>query len=185
MKFILFESALVALAVLEELDTFAIEHTVVPIPLVLFMTALSIENSPSTLHSIPKLPFIPAAITPPKGAFSITLSCLKLSFINITFLSSPVIDASAFLLIKLKFANIIISSGKVKLALSLKLSIMKLSTNDLLSIFEEADSLTMRPIDFNFPNINNLRILEEFRTIKCWVYAKHNRTAIFHSQQFF
>lgn len=104
MEFILFEGTLVTLTVLEVLSSLAIEHAVMPVTFVLFDSSLPIENTPSTLNSISEVAFIPTAVTPPKGSFTVPLACFELALINVALFSCPSIDTPSFLFIEPKLA---------------------------------------------------------------------------------
>lgn len=183
MEFVFLERTLVAFTVLEVLSALAIELSVMPVALILLMTAFPVQDPCSSLHSIPKLPLIPTSITPPESTSTIPLAGLELSFIDITFLASPVIDPPTLLLIKPKLTQIIIPSRKVQLPLPLQLSIMELPINDLVRILEETNPLTMWPIHLSLPNIHDLSILEELRTVKRRLHAQHHWRTVLHCQQ--
>lgn len=185
MEFVLLEGAFVALAVLEVLGAFTVEHAVVPVTFVLSVTSFSVEDSPSALHSISKISLIPAAIRPPEGSSTISFSRLKLPFIDIIFFASPSIHPSSFLLIKPKLANIVVSGCKVELSMSFKLTIMELPTDNFMCIFEEADAIAMRSIDLSLSNVDNFSIFEKFGWVEGRLGGQHSWWTIFDNKQFF
>lgn len=166
MEFILFESALISLAILKVLRSSAIEHTVMPVSLILFVAAFSVQDTPSGLYTVSKISLIPAAIGPPKSASAVPLSSFELAFINIAFFSCPGVDSSTFLLIESKLTDIVIARCKVEFSLALKLSIVEVTIDDFVSIFEEADAFSVRTIDLGLADVDYLRIFEEFGSVE-------------------
>ena len=150
MELVLLEGTLVPLPILEVLRPLAVEHPVVPVALELPMAALTIEHSPTALHSVSELPFIPAAIRPPEGTFSVPFASLELPLVNIAFLARPGIDASSFLLVEPELSNIVVPSREVEFALSFQLSVVEVPIDDLMGILEEAHPLSMRTVDLCF-----------------------------------
>lgn len=118
MKLVFLESALISLPILKVLCALAIEHAVVPVTFVLPVATLPIENAPAALNSVSKLSLVPTAVAPPESAPAVALACLELALINITFLSSPVVDTSSFLFVKSKLANVVVTCCEVELSLS-------------------------------------------------------------------
>lgn len=62
---------------------------------------------------------------------------------------------------------------------------MEFSVDNFVGIFEEADTLTMRTIDFSLSDIDNFSVLEEFGSIEGWLSSKYNWWTIFHYKQLF
>lgn len=183
MEFVLFEGALIAFAVFEILGAFAVEHAVVPIAFILAMPSFSVENTPSALHSVSKFSLVPAAIRPPERSPTVSFASLELSLINIAFFTSPSVNSSPLLFVKSELSYVVVSSGEVQLALTLKLSIMELSVNDFMSIFEEADSATMGPINFCFADVYNFCVFEEFRSVEGGLCGEDSRRAVLDNEQ--
>lgn len=166
MEFIFFEGTLVSLSILKILSSSSVEHPIMPVSFVLFMSTFSEKDTPSRLHTVSEITLVPTAIGPPKSTPAVSLSCFKLTLINIAFLSSPSVDSSTLFLIKPKLAYIVIAGSKVELSLALKLPIMEVSIYDFMCIFEEADSFTVGTIDLGLAYIDYLWILEKFRRIE-------------------
>ncbi len=174
MKFVLFKCSFISLTVLEILCPFAIKHAVMPVTFIFAMSSLSVKYSPSTLHSVSKISFIPTTIRPPESTFAVSFSCFELSLINITLFTSPSINSSSLLFIKSKLAYIVISSCEIKFSLALKLPIMELSMYDFMCIFKEANTFAMRTINFGLSDINNFSVLEKFRSVESWFCSKYD-----------
>jgi hypothetical protein len=168
-EFVLFEGAFVALAVLEVLGSFAVEHSVVPVSFVLLYSSFSVEDSPSTLHTISEVTFVPAAITPPKSSFSVSLSRFEFSLINIALFPSPSINTSSFFLIESEFTKIVVSCCEVQLTLSFKLAVMELSIDNLMGILEEAKTFSMGTIYFSLSDVDYLWVFEELGGVEAWL----------------
>jgi len=183
MEFVFFEGALVALAVLEVLGAFAVKHAVVPVAFVFAMSAFPIKDTPPALHSIPKFTFIPTAIRPPKSASPIPLPSLEFPLINVAFFPRPSVHSSTFFFIEPELPNIVIPSREVQLPLTFQLPIVELTMDDLVGVFEEADSTPMRPVNLGLPYIDDLSIFEEFGSIKGRLSCKHSGRTILNDQQ--
>lgn len=166
MEFIFFESALITLPVLKVLSSSTIEHTVMPVSLILSVAAFSVKDTPARLYTIPKISFIPAAIRPPKGTSAVPFSCFELTLINIALLSGPRVYSSTLLLIESKLSNVVIASCKVELSLTFKLPIVEIPIDDFVGIFEEADAFSMRTIDLGLADVDDLWIFEELGSVK-------------------
>ena len=184
MELVLLEGALVALSVLEVLRALAVEHAVVPVPFVLFVPALAVENAPPALHAVPELALVPTAVAPPESAPPVALASLELALVDVALLAGPVVDASALFLVEPELAEVEISSGEIQLSLAFQLPVVEVSVDDLVGALEEADSLAVRPVDLCLPDVDDLRILEEFRGVEGWLHSEHNWRAILDSQQF-
>lgn len=165
MELILLEGALVSLAILEVLRAFSIEHAVMPITFVFAISSLPVKNSPPTLNSVSKLALVPTSITPPESTTAVPLSSFELSLVDVALLPRPAVNSPSFFFIEPKLSDIEISSGEVELALSLQLSVMELSLNDLMRAFKEANALAMGPVDLSLSDVNNLSIFEELRIV--------------------
>lgn len=118
MELVLLKGAFVPFAVLEVLCSLAVEHAVVPVPLVLSVPALTVKNAPTALNAVSELAFVPTSIAPPESTTTVTFASLELALVNVAFLASPVVNASALLLIEAELAQVKISSRKVKLPLA-------------------------------------------------------------------
>jgi hypothetical protein len=165
-ELILLESPLVSLTVLEVLSALAVEHSIVPVSLVLAISTFSVQNTPSALHSISEITFIPATIAPPKSPPPITLSRFELSFVNVTLFSRPVINSSSFFLVEPELSQVVITRRKIELSLSFKLPVVEISIDDFVRALEKADALAMRPVDLGLPQVDYLCIFEEFGVVK-------------------
>ncbi len=114
MEFVLLEAALETFTILKVLGALALEHTVRPVTLILFLVVQPVENAPAGLYTIFEVTFIAAAIAPPKDTPSITFASLKLTLVDIGVFSRPFVKSSALLLIAFKLSNVIISTVKVQ-----------------------------------------------------------------------
>ena len=166
MELVLLESTLVPLPVLEVLCALTVEHTVVPVALVLTIASLAIEHTPATLHTISEFALVPTAVTPPEGPSTIALSGLEFPLIDVTLFASPIIDASSFLFIEAELADVVITGGEVEFSLSLKLSIVELTTDDLVGTLEEADALAVGAVYLRLTNVDDLCVLEELGVVE-------------------
>jgi len=65
-----------------------------------------------------------------------------------------------------------------------KLTVVEVSVDDLVCVFEEAHSLAMWPVDLGFSQVDNFIVLEEFRGIEGGFSAEDQRRAVFDDKQF-
>ena len=172
MEFVLFERTIILLSIFEKLDSFPIEHSIVPWSFILFVSSFSEKCPISTLHSISELAFIPTSISPPKCSSSISLSFHELTFIKIWLFARPLIQTPSILFIEFKFSHIVISTCKVKLTHSFKLPIFEFTKDDFLRIFIVAEPSSMRPVNFCLSDINDILVLVEFRGVKFRLHGK-------------
>jgi hypothetical protein len=173
-ELVLLEGAFVTLPVLEILCAFSVEHAVVPVALILSIATFSIQHSPTTLDTIPELTLIPAAITPPESTAPIAFSALELTLIDVALLTRPVVDASPLFLVKPELTKVVVASSEVELTLSLKLPIVEISVDDLVSTLEEANALAVRSVDLSLSNIDDFCVFKEFGVVERRFYAKNN-----------
>lgn len=169
-EFVLLEVALVSLTVVKILYSLAIEHSVLPYPFVLLLTAFSEQSAEAALHTILKLALVPASIGPPEGASSVSFARLKLTLIHVRLLTSPPVQAPAVLLIKPEITHIVIACGKVQLALSLELAVSELTVYDFVSILEETHAAAVRTVDLCLSEVNYLCVLVEFWVVEGGVH---------------
>lgn len=56
---------------------------------------------------------------------------------------------------------------------------MEISINNLVGVFEEADSFTVRTVDLRLTNIDYFSVLEKLRSVKGRFHAQDQRRAVF------
>ena len=56
---------------------------------------------------------------------------------------------------------------------------MEVSINNLVGVFEEADSFTVRTVDLRLTNIDYFSVLEKLRSVKGRFHAQYQRRAVF------
>lgn len=113
MEFVLLECTLVPLSVLKILGAFAVKHSVVPVALVLSVTAFPVQHPPSGLNPVSELTLVPTAVRPPESTPTVTFSTLELALIHVAFLACPGVDASALLLVEPELAHVVVSRCEV------------------------------------------------------------------------
>ena len=184
MEFVLLEGALIPLTIFKVLGALAVEHAVVPISLVLPMTALPVQHSPSRLHPIPELPLVPAAIRPPECAFAVPLPALELTLVHIALLPRPGVYTSSLLLVESELPYIVIPCCKVEFTMTFKLPIVEIPVDNFVSIFEEADALSVRSVDLGLSEVDYLLILEEFGSVEGGFSPQHKGRTVLDNQKF-
>jgi hypothetical protein len=184
MEFVLLEGALVALTVLEVLGALAVEHAVVPVALVLPVPAFPVQHSPTCLHAVPEISLIPAAVRPPEGPASISLAAFELSLVDVALLAGPGVYTSALFLVEAELSHVIVSSGKVELSLSFQLTVVEVTVDDLVSVFEEADTFAVGSVDLGFSDVNYFWVFEEFRSVEGGFRPQNQRRAVLDDQKF-
>jgi hypothetical protein len=150
-ELVLLEGAFVTLPVLEILCAFSVEHAVVPVALILSIATFSIQHSPTALDTIPEL-----------------------TLIDVALLTRPVVDASPLFLVKPELTKVVVASSEVELTLSLKLPIVEISVDDLVSALEETNALAVRSVDLSLSNIDDFCVFKEFGVVERRFYAKNN-----------
>jgi len=58
---------------------------------------------------------------------------------------------------------------------------MKISINNLMSALEKTNSFPVRPINLGLSDVNNFRVLEEFRIVESWLNTQDNWRTSFDS----
>ena len=184
MEFVLLERALITLAIFKVLGALPVEHAIVPVPLVLPMTAFSVQHSPSRLHPVSELPLVPTAIRPPEGTFTVPLPALELALIHVALLPRPCVNTPSLLLVESELPYVVISCCKVEFAMAFELPVVEIPVYDFVSVFEEADALAVRPVDFGLPEVDNLLVLEEFGSVEGGFGSQHKGRTVLDNQKF-
>ena len=61
---------------------------------------------------------------------------------------------------------------------------MEISINDFMCIFEEADTFTVRSVDFGLSKVDDLLILEKFRSVESRFSSQNKRRTVLDNKQF-
>ena len=68
--------------------------------------------------------------------------------------------------------------------MTFKLTVMEICINDFMCIFEEADTFTVRSVYFGLSKVDDLLILEKFRSVESRFSSQNKRRTVLDNKQF-